>query len=174
MRGSAGGFFAGVVAMAALSATTALVAGARRWHEIEAARGAADARARRQGERYAKCWGASAGKAGPRRPEASVARCEASDARGRGREPSGLGHVTSLQLLADSDQRTTRRHARPLTRRTKAREGLHESAPTLRRDGLPEKARALTPRQPCIAPRRGQPPRAEKAALRCAPRHHTR
>ena len=79
--------------MAALRArATALVAGARRWHEIEAARGAADARARRQGERYAKCWGASAGKAGPRRPEASVAWCEASDARERSREPGGLAH----------------------------------------------------------------------------------
>ena len=117
--------------------------------------------------------GASALMIGPRRPEASVAWCEASDARGTGREPSGLGHVTSLQLLADSDQRTTRRHARPLTRRTKAREGLHESAPTLRRDGLPEKARAVTPRQPQIAPGRGQPPRAPKAAPRVRATHRT-
>ena len=66
-----------------------------------------------------------------------------------------------------------RRHTGQLPRRADALNDERQSAPTLRRDGLPEKARAVTPRQPQIAPGRGQPPRAPKAAPRARATHRT-
>ena len=118
------------------AATTAL------WHAIplhekrtEAARGASDARARRQGERYMQ-MGASALMIGPRRPEASGASRRGQDARDRGREPERPGSAKCNRSYTK---------ARPTS-------AVPSTKPYGPPGGAPEHPRATSPR--AIAPSR--------------------
>ena len=85
------------------------------------------------------------------RPGRGAPRCRWLGARRR-TPGAGVGNLAPQFPLNGSPQRrivsALRRHTGQLPRRADAREGTQESAPTLRRDGLPEKARAVTPRQP--------------------------